>query len=169
MKRHRPTIEPIQSDEFIASAALECMTDARLAQLALEQETSDAVRQFAMHLIEDCERTLLEITRVATRKNLPMPSSLDEAHESVVQRMREKVGRDFDSAYVQRIALHHRHAINLFKRGQTIKVPEISALASRALAMVEARIKMSRLPSGNVDQLLDGAGMGHVQSSADLL
>jgi putative membrane protein len=169
MKRHRPTIEPIQPDAFIAGAALECMTDARLAQLALEQKTSDAVRQFAVRLIEDCERTLLEITRVATRKNLPMPSSLDEAHESVLQSMREKAGPDFDSAYIQGIVLHHRQAINLFKRGQTIKVPEISALASRALAMIEARIKISRLPSGNVDQLLDGPGMAHARPAADLL
>jgi putative membrane protein len=139
MKRHRPNIEPIQPDAFIASATMTCMTDVQLAQLALAQETSDSVRNFATRLVEDCERTLLEIARIATRKNLPVPRTLDQEHENILQQMREKKGPDFHSVYMEGIALHQRHAINLYKRGQTIKIPEISALASRMLAMAEAR------------------------------
>jgi putative membrane protein len=139
MKRHRPTIEPIQPDAFIASATMTCMTDVQLAQLALAQATSDSVRSFATRLVEDCERTLLEIARIATRKNLPVPRALDQEHENILQGMRGKEGPDFHSVYMEGIALHQRRAINLYKRGQTIKIPEISALASRMLAMAEAR------------------------------
>jgi putative membrane protein len=139
MKRHRHTIEPIQPDAFIAGATMTCMTEVQLAQLALAQETSDAVRNFATRLVEDCERTLLEIARIATRKNLPVPRALDQEHENMLQHMRGKQGPDFHSLYMEGIALHQRHAINLYKRGQTIKIPEISALASRMLAMAEAR------------------------------
>jgi putative membrane protein len=139
MKRHRPTIEPIQPDAFIASATMTCMTDAQLAQLALAHETSDTVRNFATRLVQDCESTLLEIARIATRKNLPVPRALDQEHENILQRVRGKQGPDFHSVYMEGIALHQRHAINLYKRGQTIKIPEISALASRMLAMTEAR------------------------------
>jgi putative membrane protein len=116
-----------------------CMTDVQLAQLALAQETSDSVRNFATRLVEDCERTLLEIARIATRKNLPVPRALDQEHENILQRMRGKEGPDFHSVYMEGIAMHQRRAINLYKRGQTIKIPEISALASRMLAMAEAR------------------------------
>jgi putative membrane protein len=147
---------------------MECMTDVQLAHLALAQATVDPVRNFAMHLIEDCNRILLEISRIATRHNLALPRSLDQEHEAILQRMRDKTGADFDSAYTERIALHHRHEVNLFKRGQTIKIPEISALASRVLAMIEARIKLSGLLFGSVDHLLDAGGMPHAQSSADL-
>jgi putative membrane protein len=163
MKRPRPTVDPIQPDAFIANAAMECMTDARLARLALAQEPSDAVRQFTVRLIEDCERTLLEITRVATRKNVPVPRLLDDEHENLLRRMGEKTGTDFNTAYVERIVLHHRHAITLFKRGQTVKNPEISALASRMLAMTEARIKLSRQLPANIDPLLDGGGLPRAQ------
>jgi len=139
MKRHRPTIEPIQPDAFIASATMTCMTDVQLAQLALAQATSDSVRSLATRLVEDCERALLEIARIATRKNLPVPRALDQEHENILQDMRGKEGPDFHSVYMEGIALHQRRAINLYKRGQTIKIPEISALASRMLAMAEAR------------------------------
>jgi hypothetical protein len=62
--------------------------------------------------------------------------------------MRGKTGADFDSAYMERIDLNHRHALKLFKRGQAIKIPEISAHASRVLAVIEARVKLSRQLSG---------------------
>jgi putative membrane protein len=107
------------------------------------------------------------MARIATRKNLLLPTSLDQDHDSIVQHMGAKMGTDFDSAYIDRIALNHRPAIKLFKRGQTIKIPEISAFASRALATVEARIKLSRQLAGSIDSLLDGGEAPHHASSAD--
>jgi putative membrane protein len=70
---------------------------------------------------------------------LPVPNSLDEEHQQFVERMREKSGRDFDLAYTSRIIEDHQRATTLFKRGQRIKNPEISALASRTLSVLEAR------------------------------
>jgi putative membrane protein len=164
LKQPRPTLEPIEPHDFIASAMMEFMTDMQSAELALVRGTTDSVRAIAMHLIDDCNRVLSDIARVATRKNLPLPKSLDPDHEAIVQHMREKTGADFDAAYLERIALHHRHAMKLFKRGQAIKIPDISAFASRVLAMFEARIKLSRQLSGSIDTLLDG-GMPHQGSS----
>lgn len=167
MKRSRPIIEPIEPQAFIAGVMMDFMSDVRLAQLALNRETSDSVRATAMHLSDDCNRVLLDIGRVATRKNLPLPRSLDQEHENTLQHMSEKAGADFDSAFIERMALHH-DAIKLFKRGQAIKVPEISALASRLLAVIEARVKLSRQLSGGDNSLLDGSGLPHSDSSADI-
>jgi predicted outer membrane protein len=151
-------IEPIEPHAFITSAMMEFMFDVQLAQLALVRGTTDSVR-IAMHLIDDSNRVLLDIARIATRKNLPLPKSLDQDHEIRLQRMREKTRADFDSAYLESIALRNRHAIKLFSRGQTIKIPEISALASRVLAMIEARIKLSHQMSGRIDSPPDGEGL----------
>jgi predicted outer membrane protein len=137
---------------------MELMSDLQLAQVAIIRGTTDSVRALAKHLIDDCNRVLLDIARIATRKNLPVPKSLDQEHENILQRLRDKAGADFDSAFTERIALHH-DAIKLFKRGQAIKVPEISALASRVLAMIDARVKLIRQLSGGADSLLDGSGL----------
>lgn len=144
----------------------EFMSDVRLAELALVRGSSESVRAMATYLLDDCNRVLLDIARVATRKNLPLPSSLGQGQD-IVQQFRGKTGADFDSAYIERMALHHRHAVMLFKRGQTIKIPEISALASRVLALIEARIKLSRQLSGNIDSLLNGGESASPGSAAD--
>jgi predicted outer membrane protein len=151
-------IEAIEPHAFITSAMMEFMSDVQLAQLALVRGTADSAC-LAMHLIDDSNRVLLDIARMATRNNLPLPKSLDQHHAIILRRMREKTSADFDSAYIEILALHHRHTISLFRRGQTIKNPEISAFASRVLAMIEARIKFSRQLSGRIDSLLDGEGM----------
>jgi putative membrane protein len=156
LKRTSPEVEPIEPQAFIACATIEFMGDVQLAQLALVRGTSDSVRAIATYLIDDCNRVLLDIARIATRKNFPVPKSLDQVHEIILQYMRERTGADFDSAYMERIDLHHRHALKLFKRGQAIKIPEISALASRVLAMIEARIKLSRQLSAGAGSEADG-------------
>ena len=143
------------------------MVDTQLAEMACARAASEVVRHFALHLVDDCKKTLLDISRIATRKNVPQPISLDPENEQILQSMREKTDLDFDSAYLQRLALHHRRAVTLFKRGQTIKNPEISALASRLLALAEARIKLSRHFTGSVDQLLDGPTPLHPHSAGN--
>jgi predicted outer membrane protein len=156
MKQPRPIIEPIEADAFMASVIRDFTADGQLAELALTRATTDPVRTMAMRINDDCKRALLDIARIATRKNLPVaePSGTNEAW--LLQRMREMAGVDFDYAYVDRISIRHRLEVKLLKRGQTIKNPELSALASRLLAVVEARAKLSRHLSESLDSLIAG-------------
>jgi predicted outer membrane protein len=98
----------------------------------------------------------MDIARIATRKNLPLAEPCDTDQAWLLQRMREMVGVDFDYAYIDRISIHHRLEVKLLRRGQTIKNAEISALASRLLAVVEARAKLSRHLSESLDSLIGG-------------
>jgi putative membrane protein len=141
MKRQTIVLENIQPDNFIASASYECMTEVQLWLLAVKKGDAEPVRKFAHHLILDYDKTSSDIARIATRKKLRVPDSLDAEHQTIIEQMKEKSGRDFDSAYTSRMVDGQQRAITLFKRGQRIKDPEISALASRALTMLEARVQ----------------------------
>jgi putative membrane protein len=141
MRRQNIVLESIGPDTFIASAGLECMTEVQLGRLALERGQTESLRHFAHAMIDAYEKVTADIARVAARRALPVPNSLDEEHQKFVERMREKSGRDFDLAYTGRMIDGHQGAITLFKRGQRIKDPEISALASRTLNVLEARLR----------------------------
>jgi putative membrane protein len=137
----RTELEIIQPDAFIAHASIECMTELQLGQLAASQSEVEPVRQFAHQLVQDYEKASSDIARIAARRKLPVPEALDEEHAREVELLREKNGREFDSAYTMRILDNYQKTILLFKRGQRIKDPEISALASRALSMLETRMR----------------------------
>ncbi len=139
MRRQDPVPESIAPETFIASAALESMTDVQLGRLAMDRGGAESLRHFAHAMIDVYEKGTADIAKIAARRGLPIPESLDPEHQQLVEWMREKSGPDFDLAYTARIIDRHENATTLFKRGQRIKDPEISALASRTLSMLEAR------------------------------
>jgi putative membrane protein len=139
MRRQDPVPESIEPEDFIARAALACMTEARLGRLAMERGHTESLRHFAHAMIDVYEKATEDIASIAARKSLPVPNSLDEEHQQCVEGLQQKSGREFDLAYTNRMIDDHQRAITLFKRGQRIKNPEISALASRTLSMLEAR------------------------------
>jgi putative membrane protein len=143
MKREIIQLESIQPDTFIATAALECMTEMQLGQMALTQGGTEAVRGFARHVIADHGKTLADVAAIAARKGIPVPTSLDDQHDRVVRQLREKGESDFDSAYAAYMVDGYQKSVILYKRGQRIKNPDISALASRALIRIEARKRMT--------------------------
>jgi putative membrane protein len=141
MRRKDIVLESIEPEAFIARASFECMTEAQLGRLAMDLGQTESLRHFAHAMIDVYEKATADIARVAARRALTVPVSLDEEHQQFVERMREKSGRDFDLAYTGRMIEGHANAITLFKRGQRIKDPEISALASRTLSVLEARLR----------------------------
>jgi putative membrane protein len=143
MKREIVQLESIQPDTFVASAALQCMTEMQLGQMALSQGVTEAVRGFGRHVIAEHGKTLSDVASIAARKGIPVPASLDAAHDRVVQQMREKGESDFDSAYAAYMVEGYQKSLLLYKRGQRIKNPDISALASRALIKLEARKRLT--------------------------
>jgi predicted outer membrane protein len=156
MKQSRPTIEPIEAGAFIASVTNAFTADMQLAELALSRATTDPVRTLATHISDDCDRALLDIARFSTRENMPLTEPSDTHQESLLQCMRAIAGVNFDYVYIERVAMHHRLELKLLNRGQSIKTPAISALASRLLAVVEARAKLSHHLSESLDCLRAG-------------
>ncbi len=143
MKREFIQLESIQPDTFVATAALECMAELQMGQMALKQAVSETVRGYGRHVIADHGATLADITAIAARKGIPVPSSLDEYHDRLVRDMREKSESDFDSAYAAYMVDGYQKSLLLYKRGQRIKNPDISALASRGLVKLEARKRLT--------------------------
>ena len=140
MRRQDPVPESIAPEIFIASAALECMTDAQLGRLAMDRGDAESLRHFAHAMLDVYEKGTADIARIAARKGLPIPRFAGRGTPAICRTDAAEKRTDFDLAYTGGIIERHENAITLFKRGQRIKDPEISALASRTLSMLEARI-----------------------------
>lgn len=143
MKREVIQLESIQPDTFIATAALACITEMQMGQMALTQAVSEALRGYGRHVIADHGKTLADIVAIAARKGIAVPTSLDEHHDRLVRDMRQKSESDFDSVYAAYMVEGYQKSLLLYKRGQRIKNPDISALASRALVRLEARKRLT--------------------------
>jgi putative membrane protein len=142
MKRETLQLESILPGTFVTLASFGCMSAMQLGHLAVSRAGTGAVRQFAGQMIADCGKTLSDIANIASRKGLAVPDDLDDEHQHLVQKMAEKGAGEFDSAYAVSMVDGYQKAAILYRRGQRIKNPDISALASRALIVLEARKQM---------------------------
>jgi len=145
-----------EADAFIVAVTRQFKADMQLAELALTRAKVDAARTMAARIRDDCERVLLDIARFSTRQNLPLNEPCSANQENLLECMRAMASVDFDYVYVERVAMHHRLGVQLLRQGQAIQIPEISALASRLLAVIEARANLSRQLSERIDSLTAG-------------
>ena len=88
MRRQDIILESIEPEAFIASASFESMTEAQLGRLAMDLGQTESLRHFAHAMIDVYEKVTADIARIAARRNLPMPNSLDAEHQQVLERMR---------------------------------------------------------------------------------
>src|SRR5580700_10472023 len=95
MRRQDTVLESIAPEVFIASASFESMTEAQLGRLAMDLGHTESLRHFAHAMIDVYEKVTADVARIAARRNLPIPDSLDAEHQQLLERMREKRGRDF--------------------------------------------------------------------------
>ena len=69
--------------KFINEAASGGMAEIQLGQLALKQGSSDAVKQYAQHMIDEHTRVNKELMAIATQKGVTPPKAIAPKHEKV--------------------------------------------------------------------------------------
>jgi putative membrane protein len=83
----------------MAKAASGGKAEVELGRLASERGTSDAVKQFAQRIVTDHGKADEELTQLAQRPGIALPSDLDAKHKQLIDRLAKLSGAEFDRAY----------------------------------------------------------------------
>jgi putative membrane protein len=122
---------------FVKSAALGGMTEIELAKIAHAKSQDARVQSFAARLLKDHDALHQELTAIAKRKHLDIPTSLDYEDEQLVSQVAEKSGAAFDAAYSQHMITEYQRAIALFQSAAKMPDPELAAFAKKTLPTLE--------------------------------
>jgi putative membrane protein len=110
-------IEPaaaVDAQTFVNQAAASNLFEIQSSQLALSNSTSDAIKGFAQHMIDDHSKAGEEMTSVATREGLIVPAELDQPNADKLAQLQGVTGEQFDLLYVQLQTGAHAEAVALF-------------------------------------------------------
>jgi putative membrane protein len=131
--------EPAITDPtvFVKSAALGGMTEIELAKIAHAKSQDARVQSFAARLLKDHDALHQELTAIAKRKHLDIPTSLDYEDEQLVSQVAEKSGAAFDASYSQHMITEYQRAIALFQSAAKMPDPELAAFAKKTLPTLE--------------------------------
>lgn len=101
--------------DFAVNAADAGMTEIRAATVARQQGTDPEVKEYAAMMIKDHTAAADALKRVASKKNLTLPSDISPEMQGAIAGLQKKTGKDFDKAYIKMMVSDHKKVIRSFE------------------------------------------------------
>lgn len=131
---------------FADKAAAGGVAEVKLSKLAMDKGESPEVKQFARKMVEDHTKAGVELKQIASKKDLTLPTAMDEQHQKLYAKLATMKGADFDKAYMQAMATDHDDAVKLFKdQSQRGQDPELKSFAMKTLPVIEKHDDMAHM------------------------
>ncbi len=140
-----PTAVSGGDKDFILEAASGGQEEVKLGQLAKEKGQSEIVKQFGQHMIDDHGKANDELTGLAGRKGVTVPTELKSKHQKVIDSLTKLSGPDFDKQYMAEMVKDHVADVALFKKeANGGKDAELTTWAKQTLPTLEKHLTMAR-------------------------
>lgn len=132
--------------KFMMQAASGGMAEVALARLATERAASDAVKQYAQHMIDDHTRANDELMQLAASKGVTLPTTPDAKHQAMLAKMQALSGAAFDREYIRSAGIKaHMQMQKLFQKESTGgRDADTKAWAARTLPAVQDHLRMAQ-------------------------
>jgi len=101
--------------KFLTKVALINIEEIRLGELAQQNSSMRDVKEFGEMMEVDHQKSQEELTQLAAKKSMILPTVLDATAEADYKKLSGKSGAEFDSEYINMMVNGHKDAIALFK------------------------------------------------------
>ncbi|MBD2307682.1 DUF4142 domain-containing protein [Chroococcidiopsis sp. FACHB-1243] len=140
-----------QDRQFITEAAQGGMAEVQLGKLALQRASSQEVKDYAQHMIDEHTKVNQELMALAQQKGVTPPKTIGQKNEVVRAKLSKLSSSAFDKAYMNEAGVKsHAHQEALFsqqaKQGQD---PDLKAFAAKVLPTVQEHLQQAQKQTGN--------------------
>lgn len=112
----QPAFKPPTADERFTTTAIDGgITEIVLSKLATRHAVSGKVKAFANMVIADHISTGDKLKAIAKTENIVLPPGPQGPNQTIINRLSEQKGADFDKMYVDLMLNDHQGAISLFE------------------------------------------------------
>lgn len=153
------TVDAEDDSIFAKKAAEGGIMEVQLAQIALKNATSPAVKKHAQMMVTDHGKANAELKTLAASKNITLPAVLSEDKQKKVNDLKAKKGAEFDKAYSDFMVEDHKEDIDLFKKeAENGKDAEIKSWAAGKLPTLQSHLQMWESAKEATKNAADSAG-----------
>jgi putative membrane protein len=129
---------------FVRMAASSNVMEIRLGQIAQNQASNQAVKQFAQRMVTDHNQMQQQLRSTAASMGQNFTPTMNPQHEQEVSRLQGLNGQEFDRAYMTAMIRGHQQEVNEFQtRSQTARSVQIRNLASSSLPMLQQHLSLA--------------------------
>jgi putative membrane protein len=134
----------ISAQDFLTCAALGDMLEIESSKLAANTADSKS-KSFASRMVKDHTATANELKQLATKANVTLPSTLDQAHQDKLDKLKQAKGAEFDKLYDQMQVEAHEAAVGMFEAfSRSGSEQDLKAFADKHLPALREHLKMAR-------------------------
>jgi len=136
---------------FAQKAAQGGMAEVKLGQLAVQNGSSDQVKQFGQRMVDDHSKANDELMGLASQENLMLPTSLNAKDQALVDRLQNMKGAAFDKAYMRDMVRDHQQDIADFqKEASGGSDAGLKSFATKTLPTLQEHLRMAKEASQSV-------------------
>jgi len=128
---------------FVSSASQAGMMEVEAAKIAQRTSQNAAVKSFAAKMVMDHQKAQTELTGIAKSKEITVPTTLDAEHTKMVDALRARTGKAFDTAYAMQMVHDHTEAVALFEANVSGPDGELGAFAAKTLPVLKEHQRMA--------------------------
>jgi len=133
------------SNKFATNAAQGGMAEVELGRLATQRAGDVSVREFGARMVADHGRANSELKSIAGQKGIQLPTELNSAQKSEMDKLSKMSGAEFDKEYMSAMLKDHETDVKDFdtqaKEGND---PEIKAFAGKTLPTLQQHLQMAQ-------------------------
>jgi putative membrane protein len=136
---------PLTDQQFLNMAAQTDMLEANLGQLAANQAGAQGVKDYAQMLVTDHTSDYQQLTALAAKASLTIPTALDAAHNKMIAPFEKLKGAAFDSRYTHEMVAGHTEAIGVYTKESTdAQNADVKAYASATLPTLQKHLDAAK-------------------------
>lgn len=147
-QRSQPTSAPSNQinavdRQYMINAAEAGIANIMLGELALQRATNPQVKQFAQAEIDEQQQVKSELTRLAPRVGVTLPTAPGSKYQAIMARLKQLSGEQFDRAYMDEggVNAHLENAATFQREAQFGQNPDLLALVNKGLPIIERHFK----------------------------
>jgi len=133
----------IKTPDFVQKVAISDMFEVESGKLALERSKDPGVRKFAAEMVHDHTMTTnkLKETLAASHIDATPPTALDDAHQQLLQQLRDSSAADFDRDYMKIQVQGHEDALTLLQSySESGDNDALKQVATKTIPMVKKHL-----------------------------
>jgi putative membrane protein len=142
------------NQDFVTRASSSNMLEIASGQLAINQGVNANVKAFGQHMVTDHGQAAAEMTALATKKSLTVPSTMLPEHQQMYDALKNLTGAAFDKQFSVMMVTSHQQTIDLFQRAagnNGVPDAELRGFASGKLPTLKEHLQQAQQLQADVN------------------
>ncbi|HEV2612190.1 MAG TPA: DUF4142 domain-containing protein [Noviherbaspirillum sp.] len=137
--------------DILRQMAITNISEIEAAKLAQSKSKDEKVKTYAQQMIDDHTKAQGELEQLAQSKNVTLPKEPDAKHKAMAKKLSALEGEKFDKQYMaQGGVTDHRNAHGMLQKAEkTAKDPEVKALVTKMIPVVDQHLQTARQDTGS--------------------